>query len=199
MHLSDQQWDAIKDFFLRPRSGPGRSGRPVRSFRDVLEGIFWVMSTGAPWHAMPRWLPPPSTRFGRFQQWSDNGTLQRVLRRLRGWVRYGDESFIDGSYVPAKRGGACVGRCRAGNATKIMALVDSDGLPLAITVADGNRHDVALVEQTLDAAFVDEVPRNLVGDKAFDSAKLQQQTLNRRNMNLIAPTRGGKERFSNTA
>lgn len=73
-----------------------------------------------------------------------------------------------------------------------MALADSDGLPLAVSLADGSRHDVVLVDQTLEAAFLDELPGKLVGDKAFDSAKLQRDSLDARNLELIAPRRGGK-------
>ena len=73
-----------------------------------------------------------------------------------------------------------------------MALADSDGLPISISIADGSRHDVALVDQTLDDAFVDELPPNLIGDKAFDSGPLAARLLDERNIHLIAPLRGGK-------
>lgn len=69
-----------------------------------------------------------------------------------------------------------------------MALADSAGLPLAISIADGSRHDVSLVTQTLDAAFVEELPAKLIGDKAFDSAPLAD-SLARRDVELIAPQR----------
>ncbi len=69
-----------------------------------------------------------------------------------------------------------------------MALADSAGLPLAVSIADGSRHDVSLVEQTLDAAFVEEIPAKLIGDKGFDSTQLAD-SLARRNVELIAPKR----------
>lgn len=102
------------------------------------------------------------------------------------------EGNIDGTYVPAKRGGICVGRCRAGNATKVMALADRDGLPLSVIVAAGNRHDVVLTDLTLDAAFVPSLPPRLIGDKAWDSRILQARLALERNVELIAPKRGGK-------
>ena len=71
-----------------------------------------------------------------------------------------------------------------------MALADSAGLPLAVSIADGSRHDVSLVEQTLDAAFVEELPAKLIADKAFDSAKLADR-LTERDVELIAPKRKG--------
>lgn len=85
-----------------------------------------------------------------------------------------------------------MGKSRAGNSTKIMALADSKGLPLAITIADGSRHDVVLTDQTLDAAFVKELPSKIIGDKAWDSKKHQTSLAAQRNIELIAPTRRGK-------
>jgi transposase len=73
-----------------------------------------------------------------------------------------------------------------------MAVADSRGLPLAVTIAEGSRHDVALTDQTLDAAFLDELPPKLIGDKAWDSQKHQTSLAEERNVELIAPTRKGK-------
>jgi transposase len=84
-----------------------------------------------------------------------------------------------------------VGRSRAGLTTKIMAVADSHGLPLAVAIADGSKHDVVLTEPTLDAAFVCELPAKLIGDKAWDSAK-HQAALATRGIELIAPKRGGE-------
>ena len=70
-----------------------------------------------------------------------------------------------------------------------MVLADSDGLALAVSIADGCRHDVALVEQTLNDAHVDELPQKLIGDRAFDSAPLSIRLRQERNIELIAPKR----------
>jgi transposase len=69
-----------------------------------------------------------------------------------------------------------------------MALADGAGLPLSVSIADGSRHDVTLVEQTLDEAFVEEFPTKLIADKGFDSAKLANR-LTERDIQLIAPVR----------
>ena len=73
-----------------------------------------------------------------------------------------------------------------------MALADGNGLPIAICIADGNRHDVVLTEQTLDAAFVDELPPRLIGDKAWDSKKHEVTLAEQRELELIAPKRQGQ-------
>jgi transposase len=68
-----------------------------------------------------------------------------------------------------------------------MALTNGDGLPLAIAIGRGNRHDVVLTDRTLDAAFVDELPPRLIGDRAWDSGKHARLLAAERNIELIAP------------
>ena len=75
-----------------------------------------------------------------------------------------------------------------------MAIADRDGLPLAIAIAGGERHDVALTDRVLDSAFVDELPPRLIGDKAWDSAKHERALMEERNIELIAPRRKGSKR-----
>jgi len=73
-----------------------------------------------------------------------------------------------------------------------MALADSDGLPLSVSIASGSRHDVVLTDAALDGAFTAELPPKLIGDKAWDSTKLQDALDAERGIELIAPKRGGK-------
>ncbi len=68
-----------------------------------------------------------------------------------------------------------------------MALADSAGLPVAVSIADGSRHDVTLVEPTLDQAVTEHLPQKLVGDKAFDSYELAERLREQRYVELIAP------------
>lgn len=75
-----------------------------------------------------------------------------------------------------------------------MAVADSAGLPLAVSIADGSRHDVTLVDQTLDEAITEYLPQKLIGDKAFDSARLEQQLHEERDIELIAPKRSNNIR-----
>jgi transposase len=75
-----------------------------------------------------------------------------------------------------------------------MAITDSDGLPISISIASGSRHDVALTDQALDEAHVDWLPPNLVGDKAWDSKKHHRQLKEERNIELIAPVRSNSSR-----
>lgn len=70
-----------------------------------------------------------------------------------------------------------------------MAVADSNGFPLALSLAPGNRNEVSFVEQTLDAAFTRRLPGKLIGDKGYDSAPLIRQLADSRRIELIAPVR----------
>ena len=59
------------------------------------------------------------------------------------------EAFIDGSFAPAKRGGACVGKTKRGEGSKIMAIADRQGLPIAVHVESATAHEITLVQATL--------------------------------------------------
>lgn len=79
-----------------------------------MDGILWVMRTGAPWHDLPGRYPSYQTCHRRFQQWCSDGTLERVVVTLRRDLRDRGgiediEGFIDGTYVPAKRGALTLG------------------------------------------------------------------------------------------
>jgi transposase len=69
-----------------------------------------------------------------------------------------------------------------------MAIADRRGLPVSATIASGQRHEVALVEGTLEARFTKRKPKRLIGDRAYDSAKLEA-TLAQKGVELIAPIR----------
>ena len=85
MDLTDAQWDAIKGCFPRQElRAPGRKGgRPWRSARSVLDGVLWVLRTGAPWADLPSRYPSYQTCHRRFQRWIKLGVMPRVLAQLR--------------------------------------------------------------------------------------------------------------------
>lgn len=87
-----------------------------------------------------------------------------------------------------KRGDA-VGKTKRGKGSKIMVVGDAAGLPVAAYVASASPHEVTLVEETLEASWSDSEPDVLIGDKAYDSAKLDAKLLEERGVELGAPNR----------
>lgn len=109
MDLTDAQWRRLEPLLPKPRVRKDRRGRPWRDPRDVLNGILWVMRTGAPWHDLPDRYPLYQTCHRRFQLWARNGTLARVLHHLgRDLAAAGGydltETFIDATFAGAKKG-----------------------------------------------------------------------------------------------
>ena len=70
-----------------------------------------------------------------------------------------------------------------------MAIADGNGLPIAISLGSGSRHDSTFVDQTLDEVTLKYLPPRLIGDKAFDSAKIVARVRDERGLALIAPRR----------
>ena len=109
MDLTDEQWAIVEPHIpVRPRRADGR-GRPARSDRDVLNGILWIMRTGAQWKEMPDRYPSASVCHARFQLWVKTGVFEAILSALatdlkeRGELDL-SECFIDRTFVSAKKG-----------------------------------------------------------------------------------------------
>ena len=76
------------------------------------------------------------------------------------------EAFNDGSFATAKQGGAAVGKTKRGKGSKIMAIADRQGLPVAVHVESARPHKATLVCATLAERFVRPLPKRLIGDNA---------------------------------
>src|SRR5579864_6145703 len=107
--LTDANWKILDDLIPEPTPRRDGRGRPRRNRRAVLNGILWVLRTGAPWADVPERYPSYQTCHRRFQQWVRSGVMKEVLQALaqdlkeRGALDV-EEAFIDGSFAPAKKG-----------------------------------------------------------------------------------------------
>ena len=103
--LSDAQWAKIEPLLPQLTS----RGRPWRDNRQVLEGILWVLKTGARWRDLPEHLPSPATCWRRLSLWDSDGTWETVWHAFlseldrQGWLAW-DESFADATFFAAKKG-----------------------------------------------------------------------------------------------
>ncbi len=82
--ITDEEWQRVAPLLpeLRPRSE--LRGRPLANTRSVLNGVLWVMYSGATWSAMPRKYPSYQTCHRRFKAWHETGVLKRVTDQLFG-------------------------------------------------------------------------------------------------------------------
>ena len=106
--LTDEQW-LIVEPVLRGARRPDNRGRPWHDTRAVLNGVLWVLGTGAQWRELPEKYPPFQTCHRRFQQWVRSGKLEEALRMLAARLHEQgklnlEEAFVDATFASAKKG-----------------------------------------------------------------------------------------------
>jgi transposase len=90
--ISDQQWQVLATLLPPPASGTHRGGRPEKHCRRrILDAVFYLVRAGLAWRQLPVEFPPWPTVYGRFAQWRDDGTWQRIHDALRDRVRVGQD------------------------------------------------------------------------------------------------------------
>src|SRR4051812_4938717 len=127
--LTDHEWTAIRPFLPnKPR------GVPRVNDRRVLNGIFWVLRSGAPWRDLPDNFGPYTTCYNRFVRWRRAGVWGGIMNALAADAAV---QMIDTSII------------RGGLTSKIHALVDTNGLPIRLALTAGEAHDNRLAGKLL--------------------------------------------------
>src|SRR5258708_21029963 len=107
--LSDAQWGLSEPLLPEPKGGRDKGGRRWASNRGCLEGILWVLQAGAAWRFLPDKYPSPATCWRRLKQWEEQDVWLDAWRTLlgaldgEGLLKW-EETFLDGSFAPAKKG-----------------------------------------------------------------------------------------------
>lgn len=101
--LTDAQWERLEP--LLPPQKPW-TGRPAQDHRRVVNGILWVLRTGAPWRDLPERYGKWTTVYSRFQRWRKAGVWDRVLGQVQALADQQGEldwevHFVDGTVVRA--------------------------------------------------------------------------------------------------
>lgn len=106
--LTDEQWALVEPHVPTSKA---RTGRPPSDARLMLNGIFWVLSTGAPWRDLPERFGPWQTVYDHFSKWRKRGVFAAVIEALQ--VKLDDKGYVDwelwcvdGSSVRAARAAA---------------------------------------------------------------------------------------------
>jgi transposase len=106
--LTDEQWALVEPQL--PLS-TARTGRPPRDRRTLLNGIFWILCTGAPWRDLPERFGPWQTVYDHFRKWCKGGVFARIIEALqikldqRGLIDW-ELWCVDGANVRATRAAA---------------------------------------------------------------------------------------------
>jgi transposase len=107
--LTDEQWEKMRAH-IPPHPKQPRGGRPWADYRKCLEGILWIMSTGAQWKELPARYPSPSTCWRQLYEWEQTGVFIKMWRTFLAELNADDrikweEAFADGTFATAKKGG----------------------------------------------------------------------------------------------
>jgi transposase len=78
--LTNEQWERLQP--LLPPQKP-KTGRPAGDHRTILNGILWILRTGAPWRDLPERYGPWRTVASRFYRWRKAGVFQRLFATLQ--------------------------------------------------------------------------------------------------------------------
>lgn len=115
--LSDEQWNLIAEFFPEHVPSP-LGGRPACPPRACLEGILWLLRSGARWKDLPKHFPSPATCWRRLQEWSLSGLFAEIWSVLLealddlGEIDW-EEALADGTFSRAKKGARASARRNA--------------------------------------------------------------------------------------
>lgn len=77
--LSDEQWEKIKDYLPGKKGDRGRSGEDNRCF---INGVLWILRSGARWSDLPLRYGKYKTVHKRFSRWAKNRVWEKVFKLL---------------------------------------------------------------------------------------------------------------------
>ena len=210
--LTDEEWNAIRHFL--PKRQPHRPGRPRADHRQVINGILWILQTGAPWRDLPLEFGRWQTVYNRFRRWIDEDLWDRIyshlIRRLDALGQV-DRSLwcVDGSSIRAHRSASgmipqsaendemnALGRSRGGYSTKLHVLTDGNGALLSMTATAGQTHeskelDCLLLNCVLGQHLLASRPDAIAGDRGYSSKSIRA-SIRQRRIKPVIPTRSNE-------
>jgi transposase len=105
--LTNKQWEVIAP--LLPKQNFKKGGRPRADDRKTIEGIIWILKTGAQWSEIPEKYGSYVTCWRRLKTWMEDGTWNRIWKTLLKQLKDADllhlhASAMDASFSPSKKG-----------------------------------------------------------------------------------------------
>jgi transposase len=78
--LTPQQWERVKD--LLPPESSGKRGRPRKDNKTMLNGMLWIVRSGAQWRCLPECYGPWQSVYSRYRLWLELGIFETIFKAL---------------------------------------------------------------------------------------------------------------------
>jgi len=190
--LTDFEWAAIRSLLPnKPR------GIPHVDDRRVLNGIFWVLRSGAPWRDLPETYGPRTTCYNRFVRWRQAGVWDRIMDALADGHDAAVQ-MIDTSVVRVHQHGACIAGQQSPRYGPLARGPDeqdsrgggSNGLPVHLALTPGEAHDNRLCSVLLSALLPQTM---LLADRGYDADWIRELARQQGAWANIPPKRNRKD------
>jgi transposase len=190
--LTHTQWERLQP--LLPPQKPN-TGRPASDHRRIINGIRWILRTGAPWCDLPERYGPWGTVASRFYRWRKAGIWQHLFESIQHQVDAAGKMKwtvhdVDGTIVRAHQHAAgsprdaeaeALGRSQGGLSTKIHIRAAGEKQVMHVVLTPGQRHEALGFEAVMAGGVVNRSgrgrlkyrPGRVVGDKAYSSGKIR--------------------------
>ena len=211
--LTNTQWERLQS--LLPPQKP-HTGRPAADHRRILNGILWLLRTGAPWRDLPERYGCWSTIASRFYRWRKAGIWARLFAAVQQQADAAahldwDIHYVDGTIVRAHQHAAgahtknpeaeALGRSQGGFSTKVHVRAEGGGKLMTLVLTPGQRHEAVAFEALMAGGAVKRGgcgrpkrrPRRLMGDKAYSRGKIRQY-LRRHGIRITIPRKQNEHR-----
>ena len=174
--LTKEQWERVKA--VLPPERTGKRGRPRKDDRKMLNGMLWIVRSGAQWRELPEAYGPWQSVYARFAKWRDDGTLEAIFHALSADADMENLS-LDSTCIKVhesangeeKTANKAVGRTRGGLNTKLHAIVDGLGNPVEFMLSAGNDHDSVHAVELLEKVEIS--GSNVLADRAYGAKAIR--------------------------
>ena len=172
--MTDDEWAYFEPFLIH-RGG----GRPPRNHRRVLDAVFWLMRTGAPWRDLPEEFGNWNSIFRQFRRWADSGIWDVILEGLaESGVGDAALQMIDATITRAHhcaaggRGGLSATRSVARAAASLPKSTPAP-TPIGVVITPGQAHDVTAFPALMQE--IERDPEQMLGDRGYDSEAVRNE------------------------
>jgi len=210
--LTNEQWARLKP--LLPPQKPW-TGRPNLPHRRVVNGILWLLRTGAPWPDLPRRYGKHKTISSRYYRWCEKGIWDRVFAEVLAqaatngsldWTLH----YVDSTVIRAHQHAAgaknadaeteALGRSQGGFSTKLNVRAEGGGKPLAFVLQPGQEHESRAFEPLMEQQPIRlpnrrrrRRPMRVCADKAYSNRRIREW-LHRRGIRVTIPHKRNERR-----